>query len=105
MNIEEIEMIKKIIEYDSAFCICGKKAKGIKKHNHYLIICDKCKKKYKFDSKKLYQETIYTMFAVKNRKLGYIKMMSACNTCGESYYHNYKYQFCVKCRVVKHLYK
>ncbi len=90
-------------EPDRIFCICGEKATGIKRSNYYLIICDKCKKKYKFDSKKLYQETIYTMFV--GAKSKHVKLMAICNVCKESLYHNYKYQFCCKCRIVKCYYK
>ena len=85
------------------FCLCGNKAKGINRQTYYLITCDKCKKKYKFDSKKLYQETIYTMFA--GNKLKHVKMMTICSVCKEPLYHNFKYQFCAKCRKIKYIYR
>ena len=96
-------MKNKKIEPDNIFCICGKNAKGIKRRNYYLIICDKCNKEYRFENKKLYQETIYTMLAGDKSK--HVKIMVICGYCKESLYHNYKYQFCTKCRVIKSKYK
>lgn len=96
-------MKNKKIEPDNTFCICGKKAKGIKRKNYYLVICDECGKKHRFDNKKLYQETIYTMFA--GVELKHVKLMAICNVCKESLFHNYKYQFCAKCRKIKYNYR
>ena len=96
-------MKNKNIESDSIFCICGEKAKGKKQPGFYLICCDKCKKEYKFDNKKFYQETIYTMFI--GNSLNHIKVINICGSCGKSLYHNFKYQFCIKCRVVKSRYR
>lgn len=108
MNLLNLEMntgdkMEKKHEPDNIFCICGKKAKGLKRKDYYLVICDSCKKKYRFDSKKLYQETIYTMFIKAKPKP--VKLMTVCGICKESMYHNYKYQFCTKCRIVKYIYK
>ncbi len=96
-------MKDKNLEPDAIFCICGHKAKGIKCTDFYLVICDKCKKEYKFDSKKLCQETVYTMFI--DPTPDRIKVIAICGNCKQSLYHNYKYQFCTKCRVIKINYK
>jgi len=88
---------------EQTFCKCGSKAKGIMKFKYYLLACKECKKKIKYKNKKAYQEDIYNMLSA--GKFEPIKLMAVCNICRESMFHNYKFQFCIKCRVVKYEYK
>ena len=97
-------MKKKKIEHEQILCICGNMAKGITIFNHYYFVkCEKCKKKYKYKNKKLYQEDAYKTLTPGKTKP--VQLMVMCNVCKELMYHNYKYQFCMKCRTVKYIYK
>ncbi len=90
---------------EQTFCKCGCLAIGIlrRKDYSYTLKCDKCKTEHKYKNKITYQNEIYNILVSEKTKP--IKLMVVCIICKESMYHNYKYQFCVKCRAVRYIYK